>query len=111
MTVHRTAYQFKALLTLFPTVNGGRKKPVYDHYRPSFSFGSSNHFSGEVSFVDLDELLPGGTAMAIIKLLPSRNIRQNLKSGDSFTILDGDKIVGTGVIQEIQEEHQMPVVN
>jgi translation elongation factor EF-Tu-like GTPase len=84
---------------------------VYDHYRPSFSFGSVNHFSGEVSFPDQDELFPGGTATAMIKLLPSRNIRQNLKSGDSFTILDGDKIIGTGVIQEIMEEHQIPVIH
>ena len=111
MTANRTAYHFKAILSLFPTVNGGRKKPVYDHYRPSFSFGSSNYFSGEVSFIDLDELEPGGTAIANIKLLPSRNIRQNLKSGDSFTILEGDKIVGTGVIREIQDEHQMPLAN
>jgi elongation factor Tu len=102
MTNH-TAYKFTAILTLLPTENGGRRKPVYDHYRPSFSFSSKNHISGEISFPDNEFLEPGSTASADI-LLPSRHIRQNLKSGDSFTILEGNKLVGTGVIKVIVEE-------
>ncbi len=109
MTAFKTTYNFTAILSLFPTENGGRKKPVYDHYRPSFSFNTVNHFSGEVSFPDLDELQPGGTTVAIVKLLASRHIPQKLKSGDPFTILEGDKIVGSGVIQEIQQEYRAPV--
>jgi len=97
-----TTYNFTAILSLLPTENGGRKKSVYDHYRPSFSFNTLNHISGEVSFPDIDELKPGGTTTAMIKLLPSKHIRQNLKSGDAFTILEGEKIVGTGIIQQIQ---------
>jgi len=31
-----TAYHFTAVLSLFSTENGGRKKPVFDHFRPSF---------------------------------------------------------------------------
>lgn len=96
-------YNFTAILMLLPTENGGRKRPVYDCYRPSFSFSSKNHISGEVSFPDRDIVEPGSTAIATVKLLPSRHIRQNLKSGDAFTILEGNKIVGTGVIQDILE--------
>lgn len=98
------AYNFIAILTLLPTENGGRKRPVFDSYRPSFSFSSKNLISGEISFPHCDILVPGSTAIANIKLLPSRHIRQNLKSGDSFTILEGNKLVGTGVIQNILEE-------
>ena len=111
MTAYKTSYNFVATLSLFPTENGGRKKPVYDHYRPSFAFNTVNQFSGEVSFPDLDELRPGGTATANIKLLASRHISQKLKSGDSFTILEGDKIVGTGVIIEIEQENRIPVTH
>jgi translation elongation factor EF-Tu-like GTPase len=109
MTAYKTTYNFTAILSLFPTENGGRKRPVYNHYRPSFSFGTKIQFSGEVSFPGLEELQPGGTTTANVKLLSSRHIRQNLKSGDPFTILEGDKIVGTGVIQEIQQENRVPV--
>jgi len=114
MTAYKTSYNFVATLSLFPTENGGRKKPVYDHYRPSFAFNTVNtvnQFSGEVSFPNLDELRPGGTATANIKLLASRHISQKLKSGDSFTILEGDKIVGTGVILEIEQENRVPVAH
>jgi translation elongation factor EF-Tu-like GTPase len=109
MIQHEITYSFTATLSLFPTENGGRKKPVYDHYRPSFSFSTLKHFSGEISFPTLKELQPGNTATAIIKLLPSRHIRQNLKSGDAFTILEGDKIVGTGVIQQIEQENKIAI--
>jgi elongation factor Tu len=109
MTAYKTTYNFIATLSLFPTENGGRKKPVYDHYRPSFAFNSINQFSGEVSFPNLEELMPGGTATANVKLLPSRLISQKLRSGDSFTILEGDKVVGTGVIVQIEQENKIPV--
>jgi len=111
MTPHKIAYNFTATLSLFPTENGGRKKPVYNHYRPSFAFSTLQHFSGEISFINREELKPGETATAVVKLLPSRHIRQNLKSGDSFTILEGDKIVGTGVIQRIEQENKIAITH
>lgn len=108
MRAYRTVYNFTALLSLLPTENGGRKRPVYDHYRPSFSFSTANQFSGEISFTDKEQLKPGGTARVEVKLLPSRYVPQKLKSGDSFTILEGERVVGTGVIQIINDEHRIP---
>src|ERR1700733_6808712 len=110
MTALRTIYNFTALLSLFPTKNGGRKTPVYNHYRPSFSFGKTTHFSGEVLFSDKHEVQPGDTVMSVVKLLPSRYIPKNLKTGDPFTILEGGKIIGTGVIKEILLEDHIPVM-
>lgn len=98
------AYNFTAILTLLPTANGGRKRPFYDNYRPSFSFSSKNHISGEISFPNQDLVEPGATAIANVKLLPSKHIRHNLKTGDSFTILEGNKLVGTGVIQQMLKD-------
>ena len=98
------AYRFTAILSLLPTENGGRKKPVYDHYRPSFSFNTANQISGEISFPEQDELKPGDTSRALIKLLPAKHIRRNLKVGDSFTILEGEKIVGIGIIEQVQKK-------
>ncbi len=99
------------MLSLFPTQDGGRKKPVYNYYKPSFSFNTQQHFSGEMSLVNKQELNPGDTAIALIKLLPSRHIRQNRKSGDAFTILEGDRIIGTGVIQKIEIENKIPITH
>jgi translation elongation factor EF-Tu-like GTPase len=108
MRNYKTVYNFTALLSLVPTENGGRKRPVYSHYRPSFSFSTVNEFSGEITFTGRGELEPGGTAIVDVKLLPSRFVPLNLKGGDSFTIMEGDKIVGMGVIQEITNEHRLP---
>lgn len=101
------AYNFLSVLTLLPTEAGGRKKPVFSHYRPSFSFNTKQFFSGEVVFVNVAELRPGETTMAEIKLLPSRHIRHNLKSGDTFAISEGNKIVGTGVIRRIDNKEEV----
>ena len=109
MRNYKTVYNFTALLSLLPTQNGGRKRPVYNHYRPSFSFSTINEFSGEITFIGHEELIPGGTATVDVKLLPSRYVPLNLKSGDSFTIMEGDKVVGMGVIQEIKDEHRLSV--
>ncbi len=98
-----TTYNFTAILSLFPTEQGGRKKSVNDHYRPAFAFNSVNHFSGEVTFPEVKELKPGGTATAKVKLLPSKHITQTLKIGDSFTVLEGNKVVGSGVIQQLEK--------
>ena len=108
MRNYKTVYNFTALLSLLPTENGGRKRPVYDHYRPSFSFSTVNEFSGEITFIDREELNPGATATVNVNLLPARYVPLKLKGGDSFTIMEGDKIVGMGVIQEIKDEHRLP---
>ena len=104
MITHKIAYNFTAELSLLSTSSGGRKKPVYNHYRPSFSFGSKQHFSGEIIFPDLNELQPGNSAIATVKLLPSRNISENLKAGAMFKILEGEKVVGMGIINSIDDE-------
>jgi translation elongation factor EF-Tu-like GTPase len=110
MITFRTSYNFIAVLSLFPTANGGRKKPIFDHFRPSFSFNTVNHVSGEISLPNQSELHPGDSATVFVKILPSKHVRRHLKSGDSFTILEGSKIIGSGVIQQIEQENKFPIV-
>ena len=104
MTSHEIAYNFTATLSLLPTDQGGRKKPVFNHYRPSFSFGSKQHYSGEIIFSSVNELQPLHTATAQIKLLPSKHISEHLKPGVTFKIFEGQKIVGIGLISSIDVE-------
>ncbi len=95
-------YNLKATITLFPTEQGGRKKPVYNGYKPSFSFNTENHYSGEIKLTDRDELYPGETSKASIKLLPARTIRKNLKEKDAFSITEGNKTIGSGIITNVK---------
>lgn len=95
------AYTLKAIITLFPTDQGGRKKPVYTGYRPSFAFNTEIHYSGEIRLIAREELQPGQTSEAYIDLLPAKTIRKNLKPTDVFSITEGNKTVGSGVIEEV----------
>jgi len=98
------AYDIAALLTLLPTEKGGRQKPVYTGYKPSFAFNTVMQFSGEIELLTKEELSPGELADVRIRMMPSSHIRQSLKQGDTFSILEGNKIVGTGIIREINKK-------
>lgn len=95
-------YNFKAKISLFPTKFGGRKKPVYSGYKPSFTFNTKKYYCGEIHLLDKEELLPGETSNAFIKLLPAKTLRKNFKPKDSFTITEGTHTIGTGIIEEVK---------
>ena len=95
-------YNLTAKISLLPTEMGGRKKPVFTGYKPSFSFNSLQHYSGEIHLLRKQQLRPGGSAIAVIKLLPARTIRKTLKPNDAFTITEGSKTVGSGIIEKVK---------
>lgn len=95
------AYKFSAKITLYSNEMGGRVKPVYSGYRPSFVFNSKKHYSGEIHLLGKEELKPGETSRARIRLLPAQTIR-TLKPNDAFTISEGNKTIGTGVIESVE---------
>ena len=98
MTSENT-YILTAKIALYPTTEGGRKKPVYSGYRPSFAFNTSRHYSGEIQLLGREILYPGESTTVTIKLLPARTIRKTLKKNDAFTITEGNKVIGAGVIE------------
>ncbi|MFP5042452.1 hypothetical protein [Parasediminibacterium sp. JCM 36343] len=104
MITHKITYNLTAILPLLPTSHGGKKRHVFNNFRPSFSFGSKQHFSDEISFPDIDELQAGNSATVKINLLPSRHISENLKSGVMFKIFEGEKVVGMGIINSIDNK-------
>ena len=102
MVITEITYDLRAKISLFPTEMGGRKNPVATGYKPSFSFGSIHHHTGEIRLVKIKELLPGNSGVAVIKLLPSRYLRKNLKANDTFSITEGNRTIGTGVIEKVK---------
>jgi elongation factor Tu len=98
-----TTYNLKAIITLFPTDQGGRKNPVYTGYRPSFAFNTEKYYSGEIRLIARKELQPGQTSKAYIRLLPAKTIRKNLKPADAFRITEGNKTIGSGIIEKVDQ--------
>ena len=95
-------YAFRARISLFSTEMGGRKNPDYNGYRPSFGFNTANHYSGQIRLIGKNILRPGRSSHVKIDLLPARTIRKNLKPNDSFIITEGNKIIGTGVLEKVE---------
>ncbi|HEY4965316.1 MAG TPA: hypothetical protein VII28_02910, partial [Puia sp.] len=93
---------FRARIALFSTEMGGRKNPVYNGYRPSFGFNTANYYSGQIRLIGKKILRPGRSSFVKIDLLPARTIRKNLKPNDSFIIAEGNKIIGTGVLEKVE---------
>ena len=91
-------YKLNAFITLLPTEEGGRKKPVFSGYKPSLVFNTHKHYSSEIELLNIQELKPGESAMVVIKLLPARTIRKNLQINDAFTLTEGSKAIGNGII-------------
>ncbi len=97
-------YTLKARITLHETKSGGRKNPVYSGYRPSFAFTGVIHYAGEIRLIGTHELKPGQSSFATIRLLPARTFTSGLKNNDTFTINEGDRAIGTGVIENVKVE-------
>ena len=94
-------YDFEAYMKLLPTIENGRTEPIYNWFKPEFSFNTIMHYSGEIHLLNKNEVKPGETADVLIKMLPSKHIRKNMKIGDQFTILEGNKLIGHGFIKHI----------
>ena len=103
-------YNLKAYITLLPTEQGGRKKSIFSGYKPSLVFNSSKHFCSEVELLENEELKPGQSMMVSIKLLPARTIPKTLQINDSFTLNEGNKAIGNGIIlyEVIKKENSVP---
>ena len=89
--------KIKVLLYLKPTKAGGRTNPILNGYRPSFKVGT------KISdcIIDLNkELLPGEKTLTTL-LITHPNLLPYLLKEMTFDIAEKDKIVGSGIIQEI----------
>jgi translation elongation factor EF-Tu-like GTPase len=91
-------YDIRAFITLLPTAKGGRSRGIMSGYKPSFTFNTIKHYSGELKLINKKELRPGQSAEVMIYLLPATTLKKNLKLNESFTIVEGNKAIGNGII-------------
>ncbi len=93
--------KLKVLLTMTPTIEGGRKTPTLSWYRPTFHpqamFPSQSDCV--ITFTSVNSIAPGDSELVEIMVLHPIN---GLKAGDDFLITEGVKETGYGKILKIK---------
>ena len=95
----------QAEITLLPTEEGGRRTPAFSGYRPSHDLGVAGMTNDAVhEYVGCASLPPGATATANMWLSRPEFQEGRLHPGLTFTVQEGGRIVGRGVITKVINE-------
>jgi translation elongation factor EF-Tu-like GTPase len=93
---------FIATVSYLSAEQGGLKVPATSGYRPQIKFEFiEKQTAAEQVFVDDDMVFPGDTVKAKIRLLAPEFFTNALTEGTSFDFSQGEKIIGTGIINQI----------
>ena len=97
-----TTFDFIAELIFLSTEEGGRKTPVFSGYRPQVKFELMEvQTSGEQTFLNKEEVNPGDSVIAGIRLLGIEYFNNFLEEGMLFDFREGSRIIGTGKVTNI----------
>ena len=88
---------FKAEVHTFTKSEGGRHTPFFTNYRPTLLINSGECAAVCKKIEGTEIVMPGDDVVIIFELQSRVQIYYN----DEFTIIDGDKTVGKGVVKEI----------
>jgi hypothetical protein len=93
---------FIARLTFFTTDAGGLTTPVFSGYRAGIRFPfSAMQTSGRQIFMGQDSVNPGETVDSEIAIISVDLFAGKLFEGLPFDVLEGARIIGTGIIVQI----------
>ena len=91
--------KFKAEVHVLSKKEGGRGTPFFNGYRPQFYFGTT----GIIGMIELEEgiqmVMPGDYCVMTVSLIEPAAIAPQ----QEFTIREGKKTVGSGVVLSIIE--------
>ena len=91
--------EFKAEVYVLTKEEGGRHTPFFNNYRPQFYFRTTD-VTGEVVLPDgVEMVMPGDNVTMTVKLIHPIAI----ENGTKFSIREGGRTVGYGVVSEIIE--------
>jgi translation elongation factor EF-Tu-like GTPase len=95
-------YRLKATLHLLSPGEGGRRTAIRKNvYRPQFYLGSASA-SCRVDAIEGDSMSPGGEGDVEMTLLHPERFGEELRRGSRFEIHEGSKVVGWGIVQEVE---------
>ena len=93
---------FVAVTKYLTTEEGGRKGYAASGYRPHVKFeGSKMLTTGEQLFIDKDNVYPGETVTAEIRILAKDSFLGKLYSGLKFELCEGQNTIATGYISNV----------
>lgn len=97
---------FEANLTFITTEEGGRRTPALSGYRPQTEFTHIRGLvtSGSQTYLDHEAANPGETVRAAVRTFASDYLVGMLRTGDHFTISEGARLIGTGIIMKFLRE-------
>ncbi len=91
--------KFKAEVYVLTKDEGGRHKPFFGGYKPQFYFRTTD-VTGEIKLpTDVEMVMPGDNVTVEVELI----VPIAMEQGVSFSIREGGRTVGAGVVTEITE--------
>ncbi|RWX01571.1 ADP-ribosylglycohydrolase family protein [Flavobacterium cerinum] len=97
---------FIAVLKYKTTEEGGRETAAKSGYRPAVKFSFDKMLtSGIQTFIDKEQIYPGESVEAYMKILSAPHFYGRLEERMEFIFTEGDHIIGTGVIKEILNQY------
>ena len=91
--------EFKAEVYVLSKEEGGRHTPFFNNYRPQFYFRTTD-VTGEVTLPEgVEMVMPGDNVTMDIKLIHPIAV----ENGTKFSIREGGRTVGAGVVSEIKK--------
>ena len=95
----------EAEITLLPTIEGGRHTVALSGYRPTHDFDLSGMLNDAVhEYIGCDSIAPEASAKANMWFLAPDHQVERLYPGFKFTVQEGSRIVGYGVITKVFNE-------
>jgi hypothetical protein len=94
---------FTASLYFLKTEEGGRKNRVTSGYRPHFQIDEEKHLtSAQLLFIEKDNVFPGETVVAEIRIFMKDFFKEHLKMGKDFILSEGPNIIAKGKIIKVK---------
>ena len=95
-------YHLEARIRYLTTEEGGRSSAVHTGYRGQFHYvNDSQVWDATQQFIGCNSVEPGDDVLARLKFISPLEHRTRISVGMKFTIQEGARIVGVGVIENI----------
>ncbi len=92
----------EATVSYMPTSAGGRSTACRSGYRPIHNFGRPGFLHvAHHHYPDQHEVPPGTSARTLLWLLTPDLLHGRLAPGAKFTVQEGQRVVGTGVVTRL----------
>ena len=102
MAITIRAADIEAKIKFITTAQGGRKSSAISGYRPNHDFGLDGMLNDAThEYIDTKMVAPGQTVMANMWFLAAQYQVGRLHPGFRFTVQEGSRIVGHGVITQV----------